>query len=67
MPIVIAESKCEKNRTSPSLKLLSINPPTLAIKNIGEDVEQSALALMLSLSEIKPFSFRSQTIFAPTG
>ena len=67
MPITIAESKCEKNKIRPSLMLLNIKPPTLPIKNIGEEVEQSALALTLSLSEITPFSFRSQTIFAPTG
>ena len=67
MPIEIAESKCEKNKTKPSLMLLNIKPPTLPIKNIGEEVEQSALALTLSLSEITPFSFRSETIFAPTG
>ena len=46
---------------------LNIKLPTLLIKNIGEEVEQSALALTLSLSEISPFSFKSQTIFAPTG
>ena len=41
--------------------------PTLTIKNTGELVEQNADARMLSLWLITPFSFKSETSFAPIG
>ena len=36
-------------------------------KNIGEEVEQNALAFCPSLLVMSPLFFRSATVFAPTG
>ena len=67
MPIIIADTILLTNKINPKTELLNIIAPTLFIKNIGEEVEQKVDALTPSLSFIAPFSFRSQTIFAPIG
>ena len=63
----MVDKKCTKNKISPNLAFKNIMLPTEEIKNIGDDDEQNALALTASASPIKFFSFKSATVFAPTG
>ena len=63
----MAEKICPKNKQTPKSVLLNIKDPTLDIKNIGEEVEQNAHALTLSLCDKAPQFLRSQTTFAPIG
>jgi hypothetical protein len=51
----------------PKSVLLKVIAPITDIINVGEDVEQNALALTLSASLKSPLVFRSETIFAPIG
>ena len=63
----MVDKKCTKNKIRPNFALENIMLPTEEIKNIGDDDEQNALALTASASPIKFFSFKSATVFAPTG
>ena len=66
-PQVNAERIWVKKSAIPNFCEQNIIQPTLPNINMGEEVEQKALALIASISEISPFSFKSATVFAPVG
>ena len=56
-----------KKSLIPNVREENIIVPTLEIKNIGEEVEQVQDALIASSSFNAPESFKSLTVFAPSG
>ena len=65
--MIIADRIWHKNSIRPKSELLKVIPPMLAIKKVGDEVEQIASALSASVFSILFVRYKSATVFAPTG
>lgn len=67
IPRITLDKICETYKIIPYEKLLNIIVPTVPMTKIGPDVVQKMDIFFASTSEIKPFSYKSEIIFAPMG